>query len=179
MHAFQERCLLMSHDDCRYERPESFFQTTIEVIRKSRTYGVSGGCTTQQAANDIANGLSKSRAPRYVYTGTSLLYSLFWGCVQQWLQFQPLADSLIARFKLPESAMEAPRSWAGVYIKPPKEETQQPANEVSPTENGVLISENGGHVSENGGSHAPVPPAGDVVLPGKGNLVPSLFQKEE
>ena len=111
----------------RFERPESFFQHTIEAVKERRKEGIQKGCTPQKAAEDIANGLMKTKPPRFVYTGTILLYALFWGFVQQWIRPQFLADALVKRCNLPEAVKLAPRIWKGPYEEPKKAVTAVPA----------------------------------------------------
>ena len=105
---------------CRFERPESFFQHTIEAIRQRRAAGIKKGSTTAEAAKDIANGLQKPPPPRVLYTGTTVTYALFWGFVQKWIRPQWLADSLQETSNLPTAAKLAPRVWKGPYVKPQK-----------------------------------------------------------
>ena len=106
------------HVSCRFERPDSFFQYTIDAIKERRRAGIKQGCTPQKAAQDIANGLSKPKPPRFQYTGTVLLYALFWGFVQQWMRPQFLADSLVQRCNLPQSVHLTPTEYKGPYQEP-------------------------------------------------------------
>ncbi len=104
----------------RFERPESFFQHTIAAIRHRRKEGFKLGCTTEKAAHDIGNGLSKKNPPRFLYTGATLLHALFWGCVQVWLRTDGLAETGEREVNLPEAARLAPREWKGPYQEPKK-----------------------------------------------------------
>ena len=67
------------------------------------------GVSTLEAANDIAKGLAKLRPPTYLYTGTLLFYSLFWGFVQMWFRPNFLAESQMKRYGLDEAAEHGPR----------------------------------------------------------------------
>lgn len=112
--------------NARFERPDSFFQHTIEAIKKRRKAGIQMGCTTQKAAVDIGDGIAKANPPRFVYTGTILLYALFWGFVQQWIRPQFLADELVKRCNLFTAVKLAPTIWKGPYQEPKKATSPTP-----------------------------------------------------
>ena len=151
-------CFLHSMDTllCRYERPGSFYEHAVPALKKWRLAGISQGMTTQETAIDIANGISKPRPKRFLFTGKMLFYSLFWGWAQIWLRPKGLAESLEKRCNLYECAEKGTRKWDGPYIKPeePKIEklqaeelkTEEPklngtkAEEFKPLTNGASLA---------------------------------------
>lgn len=76
------RRLMMKTCGCRLNSPDSHYWGIMDKIREQVSRMQTQGITAEQAATDIADGLSKPKPPRYVYTGTHLRYALFMGFLQ-------------------------------------------------------------------------------------------------
>ena len=69
----------------RYTLPESAYHSYYKGLSVFRDKNMHKGISTQEAAKDIGDGLSKAKPARFLYTGAECRLALFYAFIQHWV----------------------------------------------------------------------------------------------
>lgn len=84
----------------RYNLPESAYYSYYRGLAAFRDKTKDKGISTQQAAKHIADGLSKPRPPRFLYTGSEYRIVLLYAFIQNWISNSFIANMVKNMFGL-------------------------------------------------------------------------------
>ena len=117
---------------CSYNKPESAYYSYYRGLAVFRDKTKDKGISTQEAAKHIGDGVSRSKPPRFLYTGSEYRIVLFYAFVQHWLSNSFIANMVKGMFGLSKpyapyvatngDATPTPIAASGAAIKLQKEE---------------------------------------------------------